>query len=153
MKQELVSKLSLLTTTICNIRHDAQRGGDSKNSRSNQIISLAHTICLPVIPAMLKARGEHSRESWVRAMEAKLVRDELDKCFEHEGVNHQENCKWLSEKYLGMLKQAKVSWHQTLVRSHGLINIILIASRVQEDRRDIAAIIDRAWCIKMRPNI
>jgi len=47
-------------------------------------------------------------ESWVRTMEAKLVRDELNKCYKAEGVNHFENCKWLSEKYLGMLKDARV---------------------------------------------
>lgn len=44
----------------------------------------------------------------MRAMEARLVRDELEKCQKGEGVNHYENCKWLSEKYLTMLRENKV---------------------------------------------
>ena len=42
-------------------------------------------------------------------MEVKLVRDELEKCQKAEGVNHYESCKWLSEKYLQMLKDNRVS--------------------------------------------
>jgi hypothetical protein len=41
-------------------------------------------------------------------MEARLVRDELVKCHRHEGVNHLENCRWLSDKYISMLKENKV---------------------------------------------
>ncbi len=41
-------------------------------------------------------------------MEARLVRDELEKCHRSEGVNHYENCKWLVDKYLVMLKENKV---------------------------------------------
>ncbi len=58
--------------------------------------------------AKLEAREEHIRESWVKAMEARLVRDELEKCHRSEGVNHYENCKWLVDKYLVMLKESKV---------------------------------------------
>jgi len=43
-------------------------------------------------------------------MEARLVREELAKCHKAEGVNHYENCAWLSEKYLNMLKDSKVRW-------------------------------------------
>ncbi|KAF8896224.1 hypothetical protein BD779DRAFT_1668056 [Infundibulicybe gibba] len=60
------------------------------------------------IKAKLQERENHIRESWVKAMEARLVRDELEKCQQGEGVNHYENCKWLSEKYLNMLKDNKV---------------------------------------------
>lgn len=60
------------------------------------------------IKAKFVARDEHLRESWVRTMEARLVRDELEKCQKGEGVNHYENCKWLSEKYLSMLKENRV---------------------------------------------
>ncbi|KAK0469908.1 uncharacterized protein EV420DRAFT_1634313 [Desarmillaria tabescens] len=60
------------------------------------------------IRAKLEAREEHIRESWVKAMEARLVRDELEKCHRSEGVNHYENCKWLADKYLVMLKENKV---------------------------------------------
>ncbi|KAK0495383.1 NADH-ubiquinone oxidoreductase 12 kDa subunit [Armillaria luteobubalina] len=60
------------------------------------------------IKAKLEAREEHIRESWVKAMEARLMRDELEKCHRSEGVNHYENCKWLVDKYLVMLKENKV---------------------------------------------
>ena len=32
------------------------------------------------------------REQWVRSMMARLVRDELGKCYQREGVNHLEKC-------------------------------------------------------------
>jgi len=32
------------------------------------------------------------REQWVRAMMARLVRDEMGKCYRREGVNHLEKC-------------------------------------------------------------
>jgi hypothetical protein len=64
------------------------------------------------IKAKLKERDDHVRESWVKAMEARLVRDELEKCYKYEGVNHYENCRWLSEKYLKMLKENKVKGYK-----------------------------------------
>jgi hypothetical protein len=60
------------------------------------------------LPEKLAERDHHIRESWVKAMEARLVREELEKCQRSEGVNHYENCKWLSEKYLAMLRENKV---------------------------------------------
>lgn len=56
----------------------------------------------------IEAREKKLRESWVKAMEAHLVRTELVKCQRYEGVNHLENCAWLSQKYLGMLQENKV---------------------------------------------
>ncbi|CAI6332182.1 unnamed protein product [Periconia digitata] len=32
------------------------------------------------------------REQWVRSMMARLVRDEMNKCYRREGVNHLEKC-------------------------------------------------------------
>jgi hypothetical protein len=32
------------------------------------------------------------REQWVQVMMARLVREELDKCYLREGVNHLEKC-------------------------------------------------------------
>jgi len=64
------------------------------------------------IKAKLEERDHHVRESWVKAMEARLVREELDKCHKSEGVNHYENCRWLSEKYLTMLKENKVKGYK-----------------------------------------
>ncbi|KAF5382064.1 hypothetical protein D9615_004288 [Tricholomella constricta] len=64
------------------------------------------------IKAKFQERDDHIRESWVRAMEARLVRDELDKCQRGEGVNHYENCKWLSEKYMKMLQENRVQGYK-----------------------------------------
>ena len=58
--------------------------------------------------ARLAEREQIVRESWVRAMEAKLVRDKLDRCYEKEGVNHLESCKDLRERYLDMLRDNRV---------------------------------------------
>lgn len=41
-------------------------------------------------------------------METKLVGEELAKCHRGEGVNHYENCKWLADKYIAMLKENRV---------------------------------------------
>lgn len=65
---------------------------------------LAH----PMGIAKLKAREEHIREAWVKAMEARIVRDSLSKCQKIEGVNHYEKCKDLAERYVGMLEENKV---------------------------------------------
>lgn len=35
------------------------------------------------------------REQWVGAMMIRLVREELGKCYDREGVNHLENCSKL----------------------------------------------------------
>ena len=67
------------------------------------------TDAVVLLAAKIEARDQHLRESWVKAMEARLVREELEKCQKSEGVNHYENCKWLSEKYLTMLKENKVT--------------------------------------------
>ena len=59
--------------------------------------------------ARLAEREQTLRESWIRTMEAKLVRDQLDHCYESEGVNHLQSCKDLRERYLDMLKENRVS--------------------------------------------
>jgi len=58
--------------------------------------------------ARLAARDAHIRESWVRAMEARIVHDQLQSCYRAEGVNHYETCRELSEKYLTLLKENRV---------------------------------------------
>ena len=58
--------------------------------------------------ARLAEREQTIRESWVRAMEAKLIRDQLDRCYQTEGVNHMESCKDLRERYLDMLRENRV---------------------------------------------
>lgn len=64
----------------------------------------------------IEAREKKLRESWVKAMEAHLVRTELVKCQRYEGVNHLENCAWLSQKYLGMLQENKVKGYKKIER-------------------------------------
>jgi NADH dehydrogenase (ubiquinone) 1 beta subcomplex subunit 10 len=56
----------------------------------------------------LKAREEHVRESWIKAMEARIVRGELQKCYRGEGVNQLQNCKELAERYASMIRENKV---------------------------------------------
>ena len=41
-------------------------------------------------------------------METRLVQTELGKCQRGEGVNHYENCKWLADKYIQMLRENRV---------------------------------------------
>ena len=43
--------------------------------------------------AQLKAAQDAIiREQWVRSMMARLVREELGRCYRREGVNHLEKC-------------------------------------------------------------
>jgi hypothetical protein len=58
----------------------------------------------------LAERGPHIRESWVKAMEARIVREELVKCQRGEGVNHYKKCGYLAEMYTGMIRDNKVSF-------------------------------------------
>ncbi|EJD49713.1 NADH-ubiquinone oxidoreductase 12 kda subunit mitochondrial precursor [Auricularia subglabra TFB-10046 SS5] len=60
------------------------------------------------LKAMLDARDHHIREQWVKAMEVRLVREELVKCQRGEGANAPVHCKELSERYLSMLGDAKI---------------------------------------------
>ncbi|CAF9921444.1 MAG: hypothetical protein HETSPECPRED_004547 [Heterodermia speciosa] len=54
------------------------------------------------------ARDAIIREQWVKNMMARLVRDELSKCYYREGVNHLEKCGVLRERYFKALKEGKV---------------------------------------------
>ncbi|TFK27169.1 NADH-ubiquinone oxidoreductase 12 kDa subunit [Coprinopsis marcescibilis] len=62
----------------------------------------------------LHSREEILRESWVRAMETRLVQEELGKCQRGEGVNHYENCRWLADKYLTMLRENRVKGYKQI---------------------------------------
>ncbi|CAE6447132.1 unnamed protein product [Rhizoctonia solani] len=63
---------------------------------------------------ILESRDKAIRESWVKTMEARLVREELQKCQRYEGVNHYQSCKELAEKYIDLLKDAKVKGYTTI---------------------------------------
>jgi len=51
------------------------------------------------------ARDAIIREQWVKQMMARLVRDELGKCYVREGVNHLQNCGKYRDRYLQLLKE------------------------------------------------
>ncbi|KAG8744160.1 hypothetical protein FRC10_010729 [Ceratobasidium sp. 414] len=57
--------------------------------------------------SVLESRENHIREAWIKVMETRLVREELQKCHRFEGVNHYQSCKELAERYIDMLKDAK----------------------------------------------
>lgn len=62
----------------------------------------------------LAARDKHIKDSWVNAMEVRIVRDELIKCHKSEGVNHYAECKHLSELYLKLMKENKVHGYKQI---------------------------------------
>lgn len=45
------------------------------------------------------------RESWIKAMMLRLVRDQLNACYRDNGVNGYENCAHLSELYLKWMRE------------------------------------------------
>ncbi|KAI9321684.1 hypothetical protein BX666DRAFT_1850912 [Dichotomocladium elegans] len=38
--------------------------------------------------AVYAARAQKIRDDWVKAMEARLIKEKLDECYKTEGVNH-----------------------------------------------------------------
>ncbi|KAI9876802.1 MAG: hypothetical protein M1830_005676 [Pleopsidium flavum] len=51
-------------------------------------------------PRLKQAQDAVIREQWVRSMMARLVREELGKCYYREGVNHLEKCGALRGMFL-----------------------------------------------------
>lgn len=74
----------------------------------NSCNSTSRCTSTAVVDLMAK-KDAHIKEQWVKTMEIRLVRDELNKCYKGEGVNATEHCKDLALRYLGMLKSHKVS--------------------------------------------
>ncbi|EIM22337.1 hypothetical protein WALSEDRAFT_37108 [Wallemia mellicola CBS 633.66] len=64
------------------------------------------------LQALKDAQDNHIRESWVSAMELRLVKQELQKCHQYEGVNHYANCQQLSNRYVDMLKDHRVKGYK-----------------------------------------
>jgi hypothetical protein len=54
-------------------------------------------------PRLKQAQDAIIREQWVKSMMARLVREELGKCYYREGVNHLEKCGALRGKLGGCL--------------------------------------------------
>ncbi|KAK8849468.1 hypothetical protein IAR55_004801 [Kwoniella newhampshirensis] len=75
---------------------------------------MASTPSMDEYRQILQDRDTHIRESWIKAMEARIVRDELQKCYRGEGVNHLQNCKVLAEKYAGMIRENKVQGYKQI---------------------------------------
>ena len=89
-------------------------------------------ICLLFVEKK-EEREEWIRESWIRAMEARIVNDNLQKCHRIEGVNHYEKCKHLADRYTEMLKDAKVS--TVLVGDRFPLTDVVVGQGVQDYRR------------------
>ncbi|KAG8835469.1 hypothetical protein FRC17_003036 [Serendipita sp. 399] len=64
------------------------------------------------VRAKYDARDKYIRESWVRTMEARLVGEELSKCRKGEGVNAYQNCKYLADLYMELLKDASLKGYK-----------------------------------------
>ncbi len=62
-------------------------------------------------PRLKAAQDAIIREQWVRNMMARLIREELGKCYYREGVNHLEKC--------GKLRGRVISRKLTLERNRG----------------------------------
>ena len=50
------------------------------------------------------AREAAARASAVRVEKAKLLREELKKCYKESGVNHLQDCAELVDKYMSAIK-------------------------------------------------
>jgi hypothetical protein len=59
--------------------------------------------------ALKAAQDAIIREQWVKSMMARLVREEMGKCYRREGVNHLEKCGHLR----GMHTQNILSRYET----------------------------------------
>lgn len=61
---------------------------------------------------MLTANKEHRqdvvREQWIKTMQARLVREELQKCHRAEGENHYFACSHLAKLYNELQRDGKV---------------------------------------------
>lgn len=56
--------------------------------------------------ALKAAQDSVIREQWVQSMMARLVREELGKCYYREGVNHLEKCGHLRGKIIATRKSS-----------------------------------------------
>lgn len=54
------------------------------------------------------------REQWVKSMMARLVREELGKCYYKEGVNHLEKCGALRGETIQVLWQSSAQFYETM---------------------------------------
>ncbi|TFY76386.1 hypothetical protein EWM64_g7629 [Hericium alpestre] len=64
------------------------------------------------LKARVAAREAHMRESWVHAMEGRIVQEQLQTCHRVEGVNAYETCRELADKYITMLRENRVKGYK-----------------------------------------
>lgn len=97
-------------------------------------------------PAVIDAREAKLRSDWVRTMEARLVREELAKCWREEGVNHYQSCHALAEKYLDMIRTHRVS---LVSAAHGSISPFVrrLERRNTETQADLEVSLLIAWTL------
>ncbi|KAF2857059.1 hypothetical protein K470DRAFT_273607 [Piedraia hortae CBS 480.64] len=68
--------------------------------------------------ALKAARDAIIREQWVQSMMARLLREEMGKCYYREGVNHLDRCKKIREAYMAQLPHAKVKGYLFEQQNH-----------------------------------
>lgn len=72
----------------------------------DRVAPKARLICC--LLEIFQSRNDKLREDWIKVYEARLVRQELKKCYLGEGVNHHQECKHLVDMYSELLKDARV---------------------------------------------
>lgn len=66
------------------------------NDRKGKIFFITSIIPMYIVfnnhlLAIYAARNQKIRDDWVKAMEARIIKEKLDECYRTEGVNH---CKF-----------------------------------------------------------
>lgn len=89
--------------------HNSLEDYKCKGCVSISLPSFVLLILRPCFSAVLQAREDKIRNDWVQTMEARLVREELAKCWREEGVNHYQSCHELTQKYIDMIRTHRVS--------------------------------------------
>ncbi|WFD05282.1 hypothetical protein MVES1_000611 [Malassezia vespertilionis] len=59
-------------------------------------------------------RDDAIRDEWIKVMQVRLVREELQKCYRAEGENHYMVCAPIVKIYDDLLKDAKVKGYRTV---------------------------------------
>lgn len=71
--------------------------------------------------ALKAAQDSVIREQWVQSMMARLVREELGKCYYREGTNHLEKCGHLRGKTTRLQKDAHMRGGEWALRASGKV--------------------------------
>lgn len=79
-------------------------------------------MLLAHIAANQERKVEAIRDEWIKVMQIRLVRDELQKCHRAEGENHYQVCAPIVKVYNDLLKEARVCHllEETLTAGQGL---------------------------------